>query len=77
MSEFVTTTSCCPAVPLGVVQVIEVSDTTTTSLQAKPPTVTVASAAKLVPVIVIDVPPAVVPDDGLTDAIVGVEVGVW
>ena len=60
------------------VQVIKVPFVVTTTLvQATSPTVTVAPFTKLVPVIVIDVPPAVVPDDGLTDAIVGVEVGVW
>ena len=51
-----------PAVPAGVVQVIDVADTTVTLVQAAPPTVTVAPDKKFVPVIVIEVPPAVVPD---------------
>jgi hypothetical protein len=49
-------------VPAGVVQVIDVADTTVTLVQAAPPTVTVAPAKKLKPVIVIEVPPAVVPE---------------
>ena len=53
-----TTTSLAPALAAGVVQVINVSETTETLVQALPPTVTVAPAAKLVPVIVIAVPPA-------------------
>jgi hypothetical protein len=53
---------CAPAVPAGVVQVIDVADTTVTLVQAAPPTVTVAPDKKFVPVIVIEVPPAVVPD---------------
>ena len=76
VSEFVTTTSLAPADPAGVVQVIDVAETTTTLVQALPPTLTVAPAAKFVPVIVIDVPPAVLPDDGEIEVIVGVEIGV-
>jgi hypothetical protein len=53
---------CAPAVPAGVVQVIDVADTTFTLVQAAPPTVTVAPAKKFEPVIVIEVPPAVVPE---------------
>ncbi|CAB4564832.1 unannotated protein [freshwater metagenome] len=55
-----------PAEPAGVVQVIDVADTTFTFVHAAPPTVTVAPAAKPVPVIVIDVPPAVEPEAGDT-----------
>ena len=36
-----------------------------------PPTVTLLAPVKLVPVMVIAVPPAIGPDDGLTLAIVG------
>lgn len=61
-SVLVTTMSCAPAVPAGVVQVIDVADTTFTLVQAAPPTVTVAPAKKFEPVIVIEVPPAVVPE---------------
>ena len=59
-----TTTSFPPAVPDGVVQVIEVEETTTTDVHELPPMVTVAPVMKLVPVIVTEVPPAVVPEVG-------------
>jgi hypothetical protein len=62
VSVLVTTIFCAPAVPAGVVQVIDVDDTTVTLVHAAPPTVTVAPDKKFVPVIVIDVPPAAVPD---------------
>ena len=62
VSVLVTTTSCAPALPAGVVQVIDVDDTRVTLVHAAPPTVTVAPDKKFVPVIVIDVPPAAVPD---------------
>ena len=59
-------------------QVIEVElDAVTT--QATPPTVTIGNVGTRtnpVPVIVIDVPPAVGPLVGATDPIVGVEIGV-
>jgi hypothetical protein len=42
-------------------------------VQALPPTVTVAPDTKFVPVIVIDVPPAVEPELGEIDPIVGAE----
>jgi hypothetical protein len=71
VSVLVTTTSCAPAVPAGVVQVIEVEDTTVTLVHAAPPTVTVAPERKLVPVIVIDVPPAAVPEVPETPDTVG------
>ena len=70
MSELVTTTFVAPAVPAGVVQVIDVAETTTL-VQALPPTVTAAPAAKPVPVIVIAVPPAIGPEDGETEVTVG------
>ena len=59
-----TTTSFPPAVPDGVVQVIEVEETTTTDVHELPPIVTVEPVIKLVPVIVTEVPPAVVPEVG-------------
>ena len=62
VSVLVTTMFCAPAVPAGVVQVIEVEDTTVTLVHAAPPTVTVAPERKLVPVIVIAVPPTLVPE---------------
>ena len=65
----VTTTFCAPAVPIGVVAVMIVAVLVNTVALA-PPTVTVA-LAKLVPVIVIVVPPIAGPLDGLTLATVG------
>jgi hypothetical protein len=67
----VTTTLAEPAVPAGVVHVIEVDDTTVTFVQAEPPTETVEPLEKFVPVIVIAVPPATGPDVGITEEIVG------
>ena len=65
----VTVTVCAPAVPEGVTAVIEVAVLTDTVAGA-PPTVTVAPV-KLVPVMVMAVPPANGPEDGLTLAMVG------
>ena len=67
----VTSTLAVPAAPCGVVQVIDVPETTMTLVQGVVPIFTVAGLAKLVPVIVIGVPPAVVPDVGFTDETVG------
>ena len=67
----VTTTSFAPAVPTGVAAVNDVPEPFTTTLVATaPPTVTVAPL-KFVPVIVIAVPAATGPDEGLTLAMVG------
>ena len=60
-----------PAVPVGVVHVIDVAETTTTFVHAAPPTVTAEAPVKFVPVIVIAVPPAVEPDVGDTAVTVG------
>jgi hypothetical protein len=57
----VTVTVTAPALPAGVVAVICVPLTTTTLVAALLPNVTVAPAAKFVPVIVTAVPPAVGP----------------
>ena len=67
----VTATSFAPAAPAGVTAVIDVSLTTTTLVAGLPPTVTLLAPVKLVPVIVMAVPPAIDPDDGLTLVIVG------
>jgi len=67
----VTVTVTAPALPAGVVAVIEVPLTTTTLVAAALPNVTVAPAAKPVPVIVTPVPPAVGPLFGLTLLTVG------
>ena len=60
----VTLTVTAPASPAGVVAVICVALTTTTLVAAATPKVTVAPVAKLVPVIVTAVPPAVGPSFG-------------
>jgi hypothetical protein len=67
----VTVTVTAPALPAGVVAVIVVLFTTTTFVSADPPNVTVAPAAKFVPVIVTAVPPSVDPLFGLTLVTVG------
>jgi hypothetical protein len=67
----VTVTVTAPALPAGVVAVICVPLTTTTLLAAVLPNVTVAPAAKFVPVIVTAVPPTAVPLPGLTPVTVG------
>jgi len=60
-----------PAVPAGVLAVIDVALTTTTLEAATPFTVTLVAPVRLVPEIVIAVPPLVGPDVGLTVEIVG------
>ena len=67
----VTVTSFAPAVPAGVLAVIEVALTTTILVAETPPTFTLVAPVKLVPVMVIEVPPNVVPELGLTLVIVG------
>ncbi len=67
----VTATLLTPAVPAGVLAVTEVLDTTTMFVAAMPPTVTLVAPVKLVPVMVIEVPPNVVPDVGETLVMVG------
>jgi hypothetical protein len=63
---FLTVTSTVPAVCAGVKAVIVVLFTTDTLDAALPPMETVAFARKPVPLIVIEVPPTVEPDVGLT-----------
>ena len=67
----VTRTLAVPAVPAGVVAVIEVELTTVTAVAAVPPIVTAVAPVKPVPVRVTDCAPARGPDDGLMDATVG------
>ena len=67
----VTATLLTPAVPAGVLAVTEVLDTTTMFVAATPPTVTLVAPVKLVPLMVIEVPPNVVPDVGETLVMVG------
>ena len=68
------TTSFTPAVPGGVVTAIVVEVVVPTTA-LPPPTVTVAPELNPVPVITITVPPAVVPEVGLIDVIVGAGTG--
>ena len=67
----VTATLLAPAVPAGVLAVTEVLDTTTMFVAAMPPTVTLVAPVKLVPAIVMVVPPVVGPEVGLTLLMVG------
>ena len=67
----VTVTVTAPALPAGVVAVIVVLFTTTTLVAAALPNVTVAPAAKFVPVMVTAVPPATGPWFGVTLLTVG------
>lgn len=60
-----------PADPAGDKQVIDVLDTTLTDPQAEPPTVTVAPVANPAPEMVREVPPAVLPVEGLIPVTVG------
>ena len=67
----VTATVCEPDVPSGVTAVIDVGETTVKLAAATPPTVTSVAPVKLVPVMVINVPPPTGPDTGLTPVMVG------
>ena len=67
----VTSTLAVPALPAGVVAVIEVELTTFTAVAAVPPIVTAVAPVRSVPVIVTDCPPASGPDDGLIAVAVG------
>ena len=57
----VTTTLVLPALPAGVTQVAVVLLVTLNVLHATPPTVMAVAPLRLVPVIVMDVPPKVIP----------------
>ncbi len=67
----VTVTSTGPAAPAGLVAEIEVSLLTVELVAAVPPKLTAVAAAKLVPVMVTEVPPAVGPLLGATELTVG------
>src|SRR5438128_10964537 len=69
----VTTTSTAPAAWAAVVAVSEVLLTTVTLVAAVPPRLTVAPAAKPVPVTVTAVPPLLVPELGEIALTVGAE----
>ena len=68
----VTVTVTAPAVPAGVEAVMDIALTTTTLVAAVAPNLTVAPVAKLAPVIVTVVPPAVNPVFGDTLVTVGI-----
>jgi hypothetical protein len=71
----VTTTDAVPALPAGVIAVIDVSLLTLTDVAAKPLTVTDVASVKPVPVIVIAVPPKSGPLGG--DMLVTVGTGAY
>ena len=66
-----TTTLAVPAVPAGVIAVIEVSLTSTMLVAATPPMVTFVVPMKFVPVRVTGVPPPVLPEVGEIAVTVG------
>lgn len=68
-----TSTLALPAVPAGVVAVIDVAVLTLTPVAAVPPTVTCVAPVRLVPVMVMPVPPVTGPVFGLTDVTVGAD----
>jgi hypothetical protein len=72
----VTRTLTAPAAPAGVVAVMLVGPRTVKPVAATPPIVMEVAPVKLVPVIVIVVPPAVDPVAGVTAVTVGAGVGV-
>ena len=67
----VTATSLAPTVPTGVTAVIWEAVTTEKLVAAMPPIVTLVAPVKLVPVIVISVPPLTGPELGTTVVMVG------
>ena len=70
----VTTTSLDPAVPAGIVAVIEVVLTKVTLVAAVPPMLTAIPLIKFVPVMVTAVPPVVEPEEGEIPVTVGVAI---
>ena len=71
LSAFVTVTFTAPASCAGVVAVIKLVLTRTTFVAGTPPIDTAGDAKKLLPVMLIDVPPAVGPLFGLTALTMG------
>ncbi len=67
----VTNTLATPALPAGVVAVIEVVLTTVTAVAAMPPIVTLDVPIKPVPVMVTNCPPASGPEVAVMNATVG------
>ncbi len=70
-SFIVTIRLTVPALPAGVVHVIEVSVVTEKLATSEVPKVTLVAPVNPVPVIITDVPPAVVPEVGDTDDTTG------
>jgi hypothetical protein len=71
----VTVTSTAPAdAAAGAVAVIDVSEFTVNELTAVAPNATALAPARLLPLIVTDVPPLSGPDDGLTPLTAGAAV---
>ena len=70
----VTATLFAPAVPAGVLAVIDVALTTATLVAATPLKVTLVEPEKFVPVMVIAVPPLVGPEVGVMEEIAGADV---
>ncbi len=71
MPPTVTITLTVPAVPADVVHVIVVSFVTEKLAAAEVPKVTLVAPVNPIPVIMTDVPPAVVPEVGATDDTTG------
>ena len=71
----VTSTLAEPALPAGVTHVMDVAEFTVKLVHALPPTVTADALLKLLPVMVMFMPPAVEPDVGDTDVTEGAGVG--
>ena len=67
----VTTTLAVPAVPAGVVQLMEVVPLTVGLAQVAPPMVTVEVLVNPVPAMTTAVPPPVEPDEGVMEETVG------
>jgi hypothetical protein len=72
-ADVVTVMSTFPALPAGEVAVIEVALATVNEAAAVAPNLTAEAPVKLVPVTVTLVPPAVVPELGLTELTAGAE----
>jgi hypothetical protein len=69
-----TVTSTGPSDPEGVTAVNDVAEVMLNELAATDPKSTVVAPVKLVPVMVTEVPPAIGPEEGLTEVTVGVNV---
>jgi hypothetical protein len=71
-ADVVTVTSTAPVDPAGALAVSEVAELTLNEVAATEPNLTAVAPVKPVPVTVTEVPPAVGPEDGLTEVTVGV-----